>query len=209
MINIEYKLDIFNQIILKEQELKSKEELESLKAENDQIYAKKKIELEKDFKEIVKRRIQLANSQKNEMISKARGENRERLLSIREELLEDLLIVLRDKASQFVKTDIYEDYLLNRISKAIENTTDFEIVLTILPEDIKRYGKSIKKLGKELKVDINVEPSLDHIIGGFIISDKEKTYNLDSTFKTIIEENRYEIGKALYSSLEKAGETNE
>ena len=54
-----------------------------------------------------------------------------------------------------------------------------------------------------------MDASLTHISGGFIISDNAKPYNLDSTFKTIIEENRYEIGKALYSSLEKAGETSE
>jgi len=44
------------------------------------------------------------------------------------------------------------------------------------------------------------------IIGGFIISDKEKTYNIDNSYKTIIEENRYEIGKRLYKALEEAGD---
>ena len=115
MINLEYKLDIFNQIILKEQELKSKEELEALKLDNDKLFEEKRVELEKSSNEIILRRIQLANSQKNEMISKARGENRERLLSIREELLEDLLLSLKEKARQFTKTSAYDDYLLNNI----------------------------------------------------------------------------------------------
>ena len=209
MINIEYKLDIFNQIILKEEELKAKRELESLKLENEQIYENKKIDLEKNSKAIIARRIQLANSQKNEMISKARDENRERLLSIREELLEDLLVSLKEKALEFVKSENYEEYLLSKLKKAIDNTTDFNIILTILPEDIKKYGKAIKKLTRDIQVDIEIEEASPNIIGGFIISDKDKTYNLDSTFKTIIEENRYEIGKALYSSLEKAGEKDE
>ncbi len=209
MINIEYKLDIFNQIILKEEELNAKRELESLKSENEQIYENKKIDLEKNSKAIIARRIQLANSQKNEMISKARDENRERLLSIREELLEDLLVSLKEKALEFVKSENYEEYLLSKLKKAIDNTTDFNIILTILPEDIKKYGKAIKKLTRDIQVDIEIEEASPNIIGGFIISDKDKTYNLDSTFKTIIEENRYEIGKALYSSLEKAGEKDE
>ena len=209
MINIEYKLDIFNQIVLKEEEKKSKEELEALSIANEQLLEKKKLELEENSKVLVLKRIHMAKSQKNEMLSKAIGENREGLLSIREELLEDLIFELKDKASQFVKMGKYEEYLLNRVRRAIANTTDFQIVLTILEKDIKKYGRAIKKLGKELKVDIEVEASLNHIIGGFIISDKAKTYNLDSTFKTILEENRYEIGKALYSSLEKAGETSE
>lgn len=209
MINIEYKLDIFNQIILKEEELNAKRELESLKSENEQIYENKKIDLEKNSKAIIARRIQLANSQKNEMISKARDENRERLLSIREELLEDLLVSLKEKALEFVKSENYEEYLLSKLKKAIDNTTDFNIILTILPEDIKKYGKAIKKLTRDIQVDIEIDEASPNIIGGFIISDKDKTYNLDSTFKTIIEENRYEIGKALYSSLEKAGEKDE
>lgn len=209
MINIEYKLDIFNQIIFKEQELKSKEELEALKLFNENVFDKKSLELEKSANDIVMRRIQLANSQKNEMISKARGENRERLLSIREELLEDLLLSLKDKAKHFTKTLEYEKYLLNGIKTFIETISNKEIVLTILDEDIKKYEKHIKDMGKQLEVDIVIEGTEDQIIGGFIISDPDKTYNLDSTFKTIIEENRYEIGKSLYSSLEKAGEVRE
>lgn len=206
MINIEYKLDIFNQIILKEQEKKSKEELETLKLSNDKLFEEKKVELEKSSKEIVMRRVQLANSQKNEMISKARGENRERLLSIREELLEDLLISLKDKAGQFTKTSAYDEYLLNNIQRFIETTANKEVVLTILADDIEKHGKALKKMGKQLDVEIDIEEANNQIIGGFIISDRAKTYNLDSSFKTIIEENRYEIGKSLYSSLEKAGE---
>ncbi len=206
MINLEYKLDIFNQIILKEQELKSKEELEALKLDNDKLFEEKRVELEKSSNEIILRRIQLANSQKNEMISKARGENRERLLSIREELLEDLLLSLKEKARQFTKTSAYDDYLLNNIQRFIQTTSNNEVILTILANDIEKHKRAIKKIGKELNVVIEVEEAKDQIIGGFIISDQAKTYNLDSTFKTIIEENRYEIGKSLYSSLEKAGE---
>jgi vacuolar-type H+-ATPase subunit E/Vma4 len=44
------------------------------------------------------------------------------------------------------------------------------------------------------------------MIGGFIL--KYETYNLDNSFKTIIDENRYLIGKRLYSALEKTGELN-
>lgn len=206
MINLEYKLNIFNQIVFKEQEMKSKKELEALKLANDKLFEEKRIELEKSSKEIVMRRIQLGNSQKNEMISKATGENRERLLSIREELLEDLLLSLKEKARQFAQTANYDDYLLNNIKKSIKNNYKKELILKILPNDIEKHKKTIEKIGKELDVDIVVEQVKEPIIGGFIISDQGKTYNLDSTFKTIIEENRYEIGKSLYSSLEKAGE---
>ena len=67
---------------------------------------------------------------------------------------------------------------------------------------------SILNLGKENNKDISFNIVVSDIIGGFILSDKDMSYNLDNSFKTIIEENRYLIGKRLYSSLEKTGGLN-
>lgn len=206
MINIEYKLDIFNQIVLKEQEAKVKEELESLERYNNGIFEQKRNELEINKQELVNRRIQLAQIQKNEMISKATQENRETLLAKREELLHDLILSLEIKAKDFTDTPEYDAYFVNKIKKYIKDTSDNQLVITILEKDKERYGKELSQIAKELGKDIEIEIAMDQKIGGFIITDKDRTYNLDSTFKTIIEEQRYHIGKALYSSLEEVGE---
>lgn len=206
MINIEYKLDIFNQIVLKEQEAKAKEELEALEKSNNEIFEQKRKELEKNKEELINRRIQLAETQKNEMISKATQENRETLLAKREEILHDLILSLEKKAKEFTETPEYNSYFINKVKRYIEGISDNQLVITILEKDKERYGQELNRIAKELGKDIEIEIVIDQKIGGFIITDKNRTYNLDSTFKTIIEEQKYHIGKALYSSLEEVGE---
>jgi hypothetical protein len=49
----------------------------------------------------------------------------------------------------------------------------------------------------------------DEKIGGFVISNSEKTYNIDHSLKTLIEEKEYTIGQRLCLALGKAGESNE
>lgn len=208
MINIEYKLNVFNQIVLKEQEVKAKEELENLEKVNNEIFQAKKKELEHNRDEVVNRRIQLAKIQKNEMISKATQENRENLLAKREELLHDLILSLEEKAKDFTETPEYRFYFLNGIKKYIKDISDNGLILTILEKDKEKFSQELNQIAKELGKTIEVESAPAQKIGGFIISDKDRTYNLDSTFKTIIEEQKYSIGKSLYSSLEEVGEIN-
>lgn len=206
MINIEYKLDIFNQIVLKEQEAKAKEELEVLEKRNNEIFEQKRKELENNKKELVNRRIQLAQIQKNEMISKATQENREDLLAKREELLLDLILSLEKRAKDFTDTPEYKLYLIRKVKKYIKDISDNDLVITILDKDKEIFDQGLEQIANENGKNIEIEIATDQKIGGFIISDKNRTYNLDSTFKTIIEEQRYHIGKALYSSLEEVGE---
>lgn len=206
MITLEDKLDIFNKIVLKAEEEKCKKVLEELEEKNNNIVKEKRVALEKKKKEVISKRIQLGEAQKNEMVSKAIQENRERVLSKRQEILEDLILALEEKARQFVVSKEYRNYLINNIRKAITRINDNEVIIYLREADKLSMKEDILSLGKENGIKTAFNNTDKDIIGGFIISDENKTYNLDSSFKTIIEENKYSIGKILYKSLEEAGE---
>lgn len=206
MITLEDKLDIFHKIVLKHEEEKCKEILEELEEKNNNTIKEKEEILQKRKKEIINRRFQLAEVQKNEIVSKAIQENRERVLSKRQEALDDLILALEEKARQFVATEEYNVYLINSIEKLIDISDDKEVTIYLREADKLNFEKDILSLGKEKGIKITLNITEKDIIGGFIISDENKTYNLDNSFKTIIEENKYSIGKILYKSLEEAGE---
>lgn len=206
MITLEDKLDIFHKIVLKHEEEKCKEILEELEEKNNNTIKEKEEILQKRKKEIINRRFQLAEVQKNEIVSKAIQENRERVLSKRQEALDDLILALEEKARQFVATEEYNVYLINSIEKLINTSDDKEVTIYLREADKLNFEKDILSLGKEKGIKITLNITEKDIIGGFIISDENKTYNLDNSFKTIIEENKYSIGKILYKSLEEAGE---
>ncbi|MGJ0847202.1 V-type ATP synthase subunit E [Tissierella praeacuta] len=208
MITLEDKLDIFYKIVFKEEEAKCKKLLEELEFKNNSILEEKKIELEKKKEEIIERKRILAEIQKNEMVSKAVGESRGKILEKREEVLRDLISSLEDRARKFVLSSDYEGYLLNKIVQIIREVSEKEIIISITEIDKERFEDFILEIGKENNKDISLNLISPDIIGGFTLSDKDRSYNLDNSFKTIIEENKYLIGKRLYSSLEKTGGLN-
>ncbi|MBU5439400.1 V-type ATP synthase subunit E [Tissierella sp. MSJ-40] len=209
MITLEDKLDIFYKIVLKDEEEKCKKTLEELEEKNNNIIKEKKEALEKRKKEIINRKFQLGEIQKNEMVSKARQDNREKVLSKRQETLEDLIFSLKEKGRQFTSSKEYKTYLINNIGKAMDNMQEKEIILEIREKDKDNFGEDILSLGKGKGINVILNIAKEDIIGGFIISDRNRTYNLDNSFKTIIEENKYLIGKTLYTSIEEAGDLYE
>ncbi|WMM24603.1 V-type ATP synthase subunit E [Tissierella sp. MB52-C2] len=209
MITIDDKLDIFYKLVYKDEEEKCKRFLEEQEERNKKILEAKTSSLMEAKENLLERKRNLAEIQKNEMISKAIEKNRERILSKREELLEDLMQTLEEKAKEFTKTKDYENYVLSKIQDLINEVEEHSIIIGLTEIDLERFKNSIIKIGEESNKEISFSAITKDLIGGFILSDKNKTYNLDNSFKTIIFSNRYEIGKKLHGLLEKTGDLNE
>ena len=207
MITIKDKLDIFRKLIYEEEEEKYKKTLKDLDEKARNLIENKKLEIEKKKEEMAKKEAILEETQKNRIISERRQELNSKLLLKRKEILEDLIASLKEKAINFTLTDEYKDAVIKSISEVLLKIDDRDLIITITEEDRKKLESSIFNLAKinNKNISISTVPK-SNIIGGFIISDKEKTYNIDNSYKTIIEENRYEIGKRLYKALEEAGD---
>ncbi|MFS8542066.1 MAG: V-type ATP synthase subunit E [Tissierellales bacterium] len=207
MITIKDKLDIFRKLIYEEEEEKYKKALKDLDEKARHLIENKKLEIEKKKEEMAKKEALLKETQKNRIISERRQELNSKLLLKRKEILEDLIASLKEKAINFTLTDEYKNAVIKSISEVLLKIDDRDLIITITEEDRKKLESSIFNLAKinNKNISISTVPK-SNIIGGFIISDKEKTYNIDNSYKTIIEENRYEIGKRLYKALEEAGD---
>lgn len=207
MITIKDKLDIFRKLIYEEEEEKYKKALKDLDEKARNLIENKKLEIEKKKEEMAKKEALLKETQKNRIISERRQELNSKLLLKRKEILEDLIASLKEKVINFTLTDEYKDAVIKSISEVLLKIDDRDLIITIAEEDRKKLESSIFNLAKvnNKSISISTVPK-SKIIGGFIISDKEKTYNIDNSYKTIIEENRYEIGKRLYKALEEAGD---
>lgn len=208
MITIDNKLDIFYRLVYKDEEEKCKKLLEEQEERNKKILEEKTSNLTKAKEDLIERKKHLAEIAKNEMISKATENNRERILSKREELLLDLIEVLEEKSREFTKTKDYENYILSKVKNLIREVEEESIIIGLMERDMGKLKDPIIEIGRENNKEVSFDVITKDLIGGFILSDKNRTYNLDNSFKTIISANRYEIGKKLYGSLEKTGDLN-
>lgn len=207
MTTIKDKLDIFRKLIYEQEEEKYKKSLEDLEERIRNLVESKKLEIKKKQEELAEREALLKEAEKNRIISEKRQELNSKLLLKREEILEDLIASLKEKAIIFTLTDEYGDLLVRNISEAFLKVDDIDLVITITEEDKEKFEASLLKAAKKCKKNITID-SLPKakLIGGFMLTDKDRTYNIDNSYKTIIDENRYEIGKRLFKALEEAGD---
>lgn len=209
MITLEDKLDIFYKIVLKDEEGKCKETLEQLEEKNKSIIKEKKENLEIKKKDIINRKIQLAETERNEMLSRFKQDNKEKLLSKRQEILKSLISSLEERERQFTSSKEYRDYFITYLDKTLDEMEENEIILGIRKADGDNFNEEILSLGNKKGINIVIDTIKEDIIGGFVISDKDRTYSLDYSFKTIIEENKYLIGKTLYTLINETGDSFE
>ncbi|MET3617223.1 vacuolar-type H+-ATPase subunit E/Vma4 [Peptoniphilus olsenii] len=208
MILLENKISIFNKIVF----LKKKEECDAL-IEEEQEKAEKILQdkikvLENDRENYIKRRVALAEKQGYEQIAKANEEKRVLALQEDEKLLDKLLTSLLKKLEDFTKTDEYVNLEKNSFEQILDEIEEETIYLFIKNDENPRLVEALQNVADEKKVELIVGELYDYHIGGFIISDINRNYNIDLSLKNRVEDMKYEIGAMLHNKLRETGDIN-
>ncbi|SHH78927.1 V-type ATP synthase subunit E [Sporanaerobacter acetigenes] len=206
MITVEDKLNIFYKMVLEREKESFEKILDEIEEKNKIALDehKNKVSLKRD--EMIEKKKKSGKIMKEQKISQAIVETRQKIFRKKEELLEDLLLSIKEKSKVFVCSKEYENYLLRELESILNEVEGKNIVLYLKLEDNKKYGDSIINLANKLNIKITFKEANENIVGGFLIFDEDKTYLIDETFKIKIEENKYLVGEKLYETLEKAGD---
>ena len=210
MITIEEKLNVFSKLVCEGERHKANEQIEKKQKHNDEIIKKHYENSIKKAEEIEQKRNFKANNKKKEIIARASMEVKKKIFRKKSELLNRLEKEVEDKAIEFVKTNEYELFLLNKLSKillTIKEKENNSIYLT--KKDLDRYeDKIIEKLDSlgNQKNKVILGKLDDNKIGGLVLINHDKNVRIDLSIKTILEESKDLIGKILYSSLEEVGD---
>jgi vacuolar-type H+-ATPase subunit E/Vma4 len=209
MITVEEKLDIFHRIVYRDEEEQFLKTLKELEDQNKQLLEDKKEEMAIVREETIRRKIIQAKVERNEVKSESLEDTKAKLRQKRKELEDDIVKAIIDKAKEYIKTKEYGEYLCHNLDKYLVEFDEDEVVL-ILRENDKLISEScIMNLKTATGKTFIVETMAEEKIGGFIISNKERSFNIDHTLKTLIEEKEYMIGKKLTQALGEVGELNE
>jgi vacuolar-type H+-ATPase subunit E/Vma4 len=209
MITVEEKLEIFHKIVYKQEEEKFLKALKDLEEANQRALDEKRKELESLRDEIIRKKINMAKTEKNEALAKAIEKGKAQLRQKRKDLQDQMMKEILKKANKFVDTDDYYEYLCENINKYIKEFEKKEVVVYVREKDKESIKGCIKGLVAVTGKSFQIETMSDEKIGGFIISNDEKTYNIDHSLKTLIEEKEYTIGQRLWLAIGKAGDSNE
>ena len=119
------------------------------------------------------------NAKKNREICEAQEEAKKQLAGKRSELTEAVFASVRERLTEFSKTEEYKELLLSLASEAVNAFGGGELEFFVKPDDMK-YSSDIKKLADGCTVNACEEIEL----GGVRVRNKKTSCLADSTLDT-------------------------
>ncbi|MFR7872978.1 hypothetical protein [Peptoniphilus grossensis] len=206
MILLENKIAIFNKIVFLKQKEECEKRIREEREKADKILAEKIESLKKDEEAFVNRRVTLAKRRGYELIASVEEQKRVLFLEEDEKLLNELLETLSQKLLEFTKTDEYVNLEAENFKNILDEIDEKSIYLYVKNNENEKLIEKFKEIAKEKGVDLIIDELFEYHIGGFIISDMDRTYNINLSLKNKLEDMRYEIGSMLHEKLKERGE---
>ncbi len=180
-MNVKEKIQIFNKIVMNEAEEKRKQIMIEVSKKLSDACKEAEEKAQSEADEIIKSEIQKAELTKNKDFVDASTEAKKSLIELRNNLTLDLQQLIRQRLTDFMKTEQYKKYIIDNISKYAKKYDEIEV--TVMPCDI-ILSEKILNINK----NISIKQSERDFIGGFIAISKSKHIILDETFETKLEE---------------------
>lgn len=206
MILLENKIAIFNKIVFLKQKEECEKRIREEREKADKILAEKIESLKKDEEAFVNRRVTLAKRRGYELIASVEEQKRVLFLEEDEKLLNELLETLSQKLLEFTKTEEYVNLETENFKNILDEIDEKSIYLYVKNNENEKLIEKFKEIAKEKGVDLIIDELFEYHIGGFIISDMDRTYNINLSLKNKLEDMRYEIGSMLHEKLKERGE---
>lgn len=200
MILLENKIDIFNRIVYQDKQKECAKRLKNNKIECQEILKEKSEEIERKSQEIIDRRVKLAKQKSYEMLSNETEERRIRELQKNESVLLGFLNDLYKKLEEFSETKEYIEFELKRFTRVIADMDEGEYIVYVLNRDIK-LKSGFREIAERRGIHLQFKSLDEFYLGGFIISDLARSYNLNCSLRARVEDKKYEIGKMLRFAL--------
>lgn len=130
-------------------------------------------------------RVRHLKSEFNYKLAKKSLDFKKKILSFRNELIEQVIQQSEKKILDFVNSDKYKDYLLNKVKQVFDEFNFNDTEIKVRHEDLK-YKKDLlmfKNLSNVLVDDQNK-------LGGFIVIDKQSNIVIDKKISTILNDQR-------------------
>ena len=203
MLQVENKLELFEDVVYKRRLLDLEKRREAWEEEKENLIARKDKQLSEEKQHIVERRENLARVMGNEEIAKARENERVLELKKIDELGDDFILAIRRRVKEYTETDEYKNNFLDRVMETLDDLEPGEYHIGMVKRDLDKFKDSVLESAEQKGFTLHPYVLSDDRIGGHTLMDMKKTYNLNYDLATKITEKRYEIGKLLYGLFRK------
>lgn len=190
MLDLSAKISSFRKMVWSNEKRKSEKELYDSTDFSSKTLNEIKDNLDKNYKLYIEKRKEFANARKNEKIANISQNKKTSYNKFKESLLDELIEEIKDELKIYANSDEYKKKLVIKANDIYKN----------LSENDKDLILCVKKSDQEL-FDFKTEEMDDSKIGGFIIKNKDLTYQYDYSLEKKLDNYKYEIGSKFYKII--------
>ena len=212
MITIDDKLDLFRVAVLQKVVYKYDERLKDLDADHKKALSAFEITIQEKKEKFIHQMEDKAQSEKKQMISKAKSDSKSKVLYRRHTLIEELIEAVKDRIHLFVESEIYAMFLRDNLKTTLEQFHEFDcVIVELTPKDHHAYGDIIEnalhKAGYKNN-QIKLVSTEEDIIGGFVVYDGQRSVRIDFSLAAVISDNTRFMGQLVYDIINEAGDAH-
>lgn len=210
MVTIEQKLSLFSKLLNQDIKDEESKKFYKLDKEYEKRLAESKFHTDREANDIIEQARKKAELKKVELISRGKMSSKKELMQIKEKLIRQFILHLKEKVSAFTHEPEYRIYLQKLIQdlKGLEGYKN-NLIVYVTPFDFEKNQDFIKenlvKIGLSAS-QISFEVGKETLLGGFIIKDAVLSMQVDESIGTLIEEAKDEIVEKISLVIEEAGD---
>lgn len=203
MATIDEKLQFFSQLIRDKVKEEKQKDLDAFDAQKEERIKTEKELIEKRKKETIDELSRKVKLKTNEIVAKEKLDRQQRVLKLKESLVEKTMNELSKKLYEFVDTKEYESFLKSLIEAAKKKLEKADYIVYLSNQDYNRFAALVSEsLADFSNGAITVKPSDKEMIGGIIVEDSTGRFRMDNSLVTILEDNRDLVGLKVMERLE-------
>lgn len=209
MITVEDKIKLFDKIVFKSVKKDLDEYKEELKQKKESKIKEIKKQAQKKADNYLEKFVNKALTEKEKTLIDVKKSNKEKLLTLKNELIQKVYDSIIKKAHNYVYCEDYLKYYKKIFISLKSEVKDFgKMKIHMIPNDYQNsdFKSEIKDIFNK---DIEFIKTDNEIIGGFIIYNEKMDIKIDITLKSIIKNNKSFIGNEVYNLLNQYGDFNE
>jgi len=212
MITIDDKLDLFRVAVLQKVVDKYEERIKALDEDQKKALAEFEITTVEKRENFIHQMEDKAQTEKKQMISKAKSDSKSKVLYRRHTLIDELIEAVKDRIHLFVESEIYAMFLKDNLKATLEKFHEFDcVIVELTKQDHHAYGdiieESLHKAGYKTK-QIKLVSTDEDIIGGFVVYDGQRSVRIDFSLAAVIEDNTRFMGQLVYDIINEAGDAH-
>lgn len=182
--NLTEKLNTFTSLVLKDAQQKREKLLQDVKEEYSERLEDKENQLLQSAYENIQQNIQTVQKTANERVLHAELDSKKQLILKREEIIDEVMKLSRAKIVEFIESDKYKAWLLDKIEKALFEVGKGAKTVYISPDDIK-LKEDIEKIPEMSKLTVEASGERD-FLGGARVLNTDRKVAVDYSFKEML-----------------------